>query len=160
MDDSMEWDMMVAAGSPTPECKNHYWKIRSHNPEIKLQHTKVKFRPYSTDTYVPLLGSMGVRLTSSNGMTHKTRVYVTKGQRESLLGKEDATALGILRIEPGGYGPNGAPVQPVRCITPETKDEQIKSGIVSGGQTQEEIDATMAQIVKEHEAVFQGMGRA
>ena len=103
---------------------------------------------------------MEVRLTSSNGMTHKTRVYVTEGQSESLLGKEDATALGILRIEPGGYGPNGAPVHPVRCITPETKDEPIKAGIVSGGQTQQEIDATMADIVKEHQAVFQGMGRA
>ena len=140
--------------------EKHYWKIRSHNPNIKLRHTKVKFRPYSTNAYVPLLGSMDIRLTSSNGMTHKTRVYVTEGQKESLLGKEDATALGILRIEPGGYKPNGAPVQPVRCITPEIKDKPIKAGIVSGGQTQQEIDSTMADIVKEHQAVFQGMGRA
>ena len=60
--------------------EKHYWKIRSHNPDTKLRHTKVKFRPYSTNTTVPMLGSMQVRLTNNNGKVHKTTIYVTKGQ--------------------------------------------------------------------------------
>ena len=39
-------------------------------------------------------------------------------------------------------------------------DDAITSGIVSGGQTQAQIDATMKQIVEDHRPVFQGMGRA
>ena len=39
-------------------------------------------------------------------------------------------------------------------------DEPIKSGVVSGGQDQSQIDATMDTIVKRNAAVFEGMGRA
>ena len=46
--------------------EKHYWKIRSHNPEIKLRHTKVKFRPYSTNVSVHLLGKLEVKLTNNN----------------------------------------------------------------------------------------------
>ena len=45
--------------------EKYYWKIRNRNTDIKLQHTKVQFKPYSTDTTVPLLGSIDARLTHS-----------------------------------------------------------------------------------------------
>ena len=138
--------------------EKHYWKIPSHNPDIKLRHTNVKFRPYSTDVTVPLLDSMDVRLTNNRGKTHNTRVYVTKGQEKSLLGKEDTIALGILKID--GDNPDPATAEPVRCITPEYKSDFIKTGVVSGGQTQDAIDKVMEQIVEENKEVFKGMGRA
>ena len=135
--------------------EKHYWKLRSHNPDIKLRHTEVKFRPYSTSATVPLLGSLDVKLTNNNGKTHQTRLYVTKGQHESLLGKEDGMALGLIKLSKDGDYPD----EPVRCITPEVKDDDI-TGIVSGGQTQKEIDQVMDQIVQENQEVFKGMGRA
>ena len=42
---------------------------------------------------------MDVKLTNNRGKIHLTRVYVTKGQQESLLGKEDAIALGLLKTQ-------------------------------------------------------------
>ena len=112
--------------------EKHYWKIRQKNPDIKLRHTNVTFRPYSTKTTVPLLGCMDVKLLSNNVYTVKTKVYVTKGQSESLLGKEDGIALGILSINLDGRMADGRmPDEKVRCITPETLDEPIKKGIVS-----------------------------
>ena len=60
--------------------EKHYWKIRSRNPDIKLQHTNVQFRPYSTNVTVPLLGCMEVKLTNNNGKSIKTKVYVTEGR--------------------------------------------------------------------------------
>ena len=73
---------------------------------MKLRHTNVRFKPYSTDTTVPLLGCMDVKLTNNKGKSIKTKVYVTEGQTESLLGKEDGIALGILKINPDGDEPD------------------------------------------------------
>ena len=88
--------------------------------------------------------------------TIKTKVYITEGQTESLLFKDDGIALGILNINPDGRMPD----EKVRCITPETLNDTIKNGVVSDGQTQPQIDAVMKEITEEHKAVFQGMGRA
>ena len=40
------------------------------------------------------------------------------------------------------------------------REEPTKTGIVSGGQTQAEIDKTMEQITEEHSEIFKGMGGA
>ena len=49
---------------------------------------------------------MDVKLTNNKGKSIKTKVYVTEGQTESLLGKEDGIALGILKINPDGDEPD------------------------------------------------------
>ena len=121
-----------------------------------MRHTSVKFRPYSTNMTVPLLGSMDLKLTNNRGKTHLTRVYVKKGQEESLLGKEDAIALGLLKLSKDGDYPD----EPVRCITTETLHDLIKDGEVSGGQTQAQIDPVMEEILEGNKEIFQGMGRA
>ena len=108
--------------------EKHYWKLRSHNPDIKLRHTNVKFQPYSTNATVPLLGSMDVKLTNNRGKTHVTRVCVTKGQEEFHLGKEDGIALGLIKLSKDSDYQD----ELVRCITPEVKDDIIVKGIVSG----------------------------
>ena len=86
--------------------EKHYWAIRKKNPDIKLRHMKIRFRPFSSDSNVPLLGCMEVRLTNNRGKAITTTVYVTQGQRESLPGKEDARSLGILKIDPDGDYPD------------------------------------------------------
>ena len=73
-----------------------------------------------------------------------------------MLGKEDGIQLGILNINPDGRMPE----EKVRCITPEILQDTIKDGIVSDGQTQAQIDASMAQITDDYKEVFIGMGRA
>ena len=62
--------------------------------------------------------------------------------------------------EPGNSLPRSRSPEPVRHITPETLNTPKIEGIVSGGQTQAEIDASMGEITAEHAAVFEGMGRA
>ena len=111
--------------------EKHYLKIKHRNPNMTLRPTNVRFKPYSTDTTVPLLGCMEVKLANNKGKAIRSRVYVTQGQSESLLGKEDGIALGILKIDPDGDAPD-EDEERVRCITPEPLDDVIKYGIVSG----------------------------
>ena len=125
---------------------------------MKLHHTKVKFRPYSTNVAVPLLGSMDVWLTNNRGKTLKTHMYMTKGQEESLLGKDVAIVLGILKIDPDGDHPDQPAEERVRSITPEYLADLIKTGEVSSRQTQAQIDAVMEEIMEDNKEVFQGMG--
>ena len=87
------------------------------------------------------------------------------GGEESLLGKDDALALGIIHLNKiGTRSDTGTAAQPriekLGKITPQIKEEPIKQGIVSGGQTQDEIDLEMKKIVNEFQHVFEGMGRA
>ena len=37
--------------------------------------------------------------------------------------------------------------EPIRCVTPEVKEDPPKTGIVSGGQTQTEIDKAMGDAI-------------
>ena len=161
--------------------EKHFLRIKDHNPQVKLKQTKVQFRPFSTKKIVPLHGKMEARLTNNHVKQVITTVYVTKDSEESLLGREDAIALGVIKVFPDGDKPDGekpAPEreprarstgtprsrsrspEPTRCITPERLNDPIVEGIVSGGQTQDEIDAMMDQIVEENSEVFKGMGRA
>ena len=43
-----------------------------------------------------------VKLRSIKGKTVKTRIYVAEGKAESLLGRQDAMDLGILKTSPDG----------------------------------------------------------
>ena len=40
----------------------HYAMITEKNPDVKLKHTNVRFRPFSTNETIPLLGRIDVRL--------------------------------------------------------------------------------------------------
>ena len=71
-----------------------------------MQPTKTKFRPYGTLDYLATLGEIPVCLKTNNGAVHSTTIYVVQGHKiESLLGDQDAKALGILTINKGGYTP-------------------------------------------------------
>ena len=85
-------------------------------------------------------------------------MYIIEGERESLLGKEDAIKLGIIRMNPRGDKPDAG--EQVGCITPEILKDPIKEGIVSGGQTQAQIDTTMEELASKQASFFEGMGRA
>ena len=140
--------------------EKHFSWMLEKNPEMKIQRSNVRFKPYSSEVTVPLLGCCEVRLTNNKGRNIKTKVYIAKEETESLLGKEDAIKLGILKINPDGEGPENDEHEKVRCITPEILKEEIESGVVSGGKTQKEIDKQTEDITSKHAGVFEGMGRA
>ena len=93
---------------------------------------------------VPLIGCCDVNLTNEEGKTHKTTVYIVEGEKESLLGKEDAQKLGIVKVNRRGDKPDGTDT--LGCITPETLKDPISEGVVSGGQTQAQIDGKMEEL--------------
>ena len=74
--------------------------IPTENADFKM---KVKWTTDSgVQNTVPLLGCCSVKLTNERGKAIKTTVYVTEHKTESLLGKEDAIKLGIMKINPKG----------------------------------------------------------
>ena len=139
--------------------EHHLKWILKKNPEALLKENSIRFRPYSTDKTVPVMGYLDVKLKNQEGGTHRTKIYAVKGEKESLLGKDDAIALGILKLEPRGEAVCSEEDR-IRCLTQEELKPLIKKGIVSDDKTQAQIDQDMEQIVAEHQEIFQGMGRA
>ena len=146
-------------GAPkTMLAEKHFGWILAKNSDVRIRKTNVKFWPYSTGKVVPLIGCCEAVLTNEEGKTHKTTVYIVEGEQESLLGKEDAQKLGIIKMNRRGDKPHGTDT--LGCITPETLKDPISEGPVSGGQTQAQIDAAMEELATKHADVFHGMGRA
>ena len=117
--------------------EKHFRRLVKKNPDIHLTENKIKFKPYSTSATVPVVGKCKVELKNKQGGIHTTQAYVVKGDTESLLGREDAKALGILNVKPDGT-PNAKQDNEqdrIRCITPEHREPIDNEGLVSGGQT-------------------------
>ena len=77
-------------------CRSDWMKI---NKKSKLYKTDIKFRPYGTGIQLPIRGRAKVWLRAQAGAMIKTYVYVNDDDNEtSLLGKNDAERLGIVKI--------------------------------------------------------------
>ena len=136
------------------------WKViqRSQGPKkAKLKINRTKFRPFGTNYSLPILGRTKCRLKATCGQEVRTLVYVVAGETESLLGLKDAQALGIVKINLEGQ--LMAETEGVRQLY-DMPRQVPGSGVVSGGQTQEEIDLLMTELVKPFQQVFQGIGAA
>ena len=72
----------------------------------KLHGTNVKFTPYGTKQQLAIMGRAFVQIAATGGSCVDSWIYVVDDQVESLLGSEDAKALGILVIIPEGKTPN------------------------------------------------------
>ena len=72
---------------------------------MKLKKNNVKFTPYATDDSLVVLGKVKVVLRNLNDRKVKAMVYVVRGAKESLLGRRDGEALGIISIESKGLPP-------------------------------------------------------
>ena len=131
-------------------------KLTKANTQLRLKKNKVRFTPYGTASTLPVMGRAKVVMQNQMGKQRKTLVYVVQGQTESLLGKLDAEALGIIQIVPEGSAPGDG----VHRITPVTKDPVNMSGVVSGNQTQAQIDKKMESLIKEYSMLFKGIGKA
>ena len=85
--------------------------ILAKNPNVAIRRSYMRFRPYMTGRIIPLIGECDVILTNDHNKKLKTTVYIVEGGNESLLGKEDATKLGIIRIDRRGTPPDKGPEQ-------------------------------------------------
>ena len=82
---------------------------------------------------------------------------MVEGHDESLLGKSDGEALGIIQIRPEGAAPG---TEKVKRITPVIRTPIRESGIVSGKETQAQIDKGMEKLMEEYKGLFEGIGKA
>ena len=65
----------------------------------KIRPTTLKFRPYGTRQFLPILGRAKLTLQAEAGATIDTEVYVNDSEtEESLLGEKDTERLGILYV--------------------------------------------------------------
>ena len=92
------------------------------NPSLELKNNKIKITPNGTKCTLPVLG----------------RVKVI------MMARKDGEALGIIVIKP-----EGAAVweEEVFRITPVVKEILKESGIISGGETQTQIDRQMQKMM-------------
>ena len=96
-------EMLVDSGVGRTLVSEKDWKtIKKVGNVSSLKRAKVNFRPYGTNISLPMKGRAKVELEAVNGKKHNTVIYVVKGDVETLLGKEDAMALGIIQINSEG----------------------------------------------------------
>ena len=124
---------------------------------VKLKVNRTKFKPFGTSLSLPILGRTKCKLRAKAGKEVLTMVYVVAGETESLLGLKDGESLGIIKIKPEGE--QAAGVETVAQMYDVAK-QQPRCGVISGEQTQDQIDRSMQEIVGPHMKVFQGIGQA
>jgi hypothetical protein len=125
--------------------------------KAKLKINRTKFRPFGTNYSLPILGHTKCRMMAECGQEVQTLVYVVAGETESLLGLKDALAFGIVKINLEGQ--KMVEADGVRQLY-DMPRQVPGPGVISGGQSQEEIDGLMTELIKPHQQVFQGIGVA
>ena len=124
----------------------------------KLKKNFTRFSPFETNMKLLSLGRTKCWLRAACGRKTKTVVFIVKGEQQSLLGLKDCKNLGIIEINPEGKAQIRAEiVNHLKSIgkkdIPEDavenylfnigKKDIIEKGVVSGGETQKEIEANM-----------------
>ena len=140
--------------------RSDWGKIRD---KCLLVKTKLKFRPYGTDELLPVRGRAKVQLKAKAGATITTYVFVNDSDRDSsLLGKEDAIRLGIVRVNLNGAA---VEVNPEGTEAPEevkrlkmVKLDEVRAERKGEGPSKETAH-NMEQIVEEYRDMFGGVGK-
>ena len=148
--------LLIDSGVHKTLLSEEHWSLVKASPNTrppKLKKNKVRFVPFGTKQNLPILGRTKCTLQAKGGACTTTIVYVVKGAKESLLGLRDGEALGIIKIQPEG--------ETVRQLDTVIREKDpADDDVVSGNQTQAEIDRSMEEIVSKFPKVFKGLGRA
>ena len=129
--------------------RNDWCKIRDHCRFVK---TSKGLRPYGTAFRLPIKGKAKVTLTAQRGAKITTWVYVVDDPKEqSLLGEEDATRLGIVKLDV--LGAQEEVVQQISFMQ-ETSSTTAPEHISTDGRSQSEIDLNMGNIIEQFPNVF------
>ena len=117
--------------------------------------TSKRFRPYGTAYHLPIKGKAKVKLTAERGAVVETWIYVVDDKREqSLLGEADAIALGIVTLDLKGSANNQDKTEQVNKIEYEKMSSSAPDEIISGGETQAEVDANMKRLITDFPDLF------
>ena len=120
------------------------------NSDCKFVKTSKRFRPYGTTYHLPIKGKAKVTLQAERGASIETWAYIVDNcNGQSLLGEADAVRLGIVKLNL-----EGATEENIQKISYVPKSPPPTVGIISGGQTQDEIDSSMKDLVKEFSGLF------
>ena len=109
---------------------------------MKLRKNKTQFWPYGMHYRLPMMGKVKVMLKCEAGA--KSTVYVLKNQQESLLGRIDCEALGIIVVKSGGNPGNLEQVGRLSTIQLQCERQE----------NQEEIDDKMTKLLEEFPQLF------
>ena len=131
--------------------------MKKQNKMLKIKKCRVRFTPYQTQDTLQTLGWTKAVLRAAGGTEVNTIVYMVKGSGQSLLGLKDGEELGIIKINPKGHTDQQ---QMVRQLATYNKEQGAKTGIASGGHTQEQIMASMFETTARFPELFTGVGRA
>ena len=110
---------------------------------------------WSTQQHLLRLDRSKCKLQSQPGARIKSPVYVVEGHRQPLLGKEDDKRLGIMTLDLQG---GDHPMATLARLEKVVKDSQPQNGVVSGNQTQPEIDLDIKKISAKKPKLFKGLG--
>ena len=118
----------------------------------KFRPTMLKFRPYGTRQFLPILGQAKLTLQAEVGATIDREVYVNNSKTEESLLGEDAEQLGIIQVQVQG----GSEAVEVRRVRQNKKPE-----LEATRATEEtpDIEDKMNRVTKEFKRLFQGIGR-
>ena len=133
-------------------------RLKIKNPAWKLKKNHISFKPYGTQITLEVMGKAKVVLKNKAGLKRNAMVYVIQGAKESLLGRLDAEALGILQLSKSGKGPVGEEVKSLTGVKRSALAKETE--FVSGAQTQPEIDKAMEQMLSKYPDLFKGIGCA
>ena len=126
--------------------------------------TKIKFRPYGTDTHLPVRGRAKVQLRAKAGAVITTYVYVNDDDKESsLLGKRDAQRLGIIKINLEGREEEVKPEGQDRSASCRRIKQNKKTELVKlkkpSKESQENVKKKMDQVGQDFKDIFGGIGK-
>ena len=71
-------------------------------PKLEKEKSSTKIYPYQSDSLLQLQGVTSATITA-NQTSLSTKFYIVKGDYGSLLGKQTAIALDLLRVGPPSY---------------------------------------------------------
>ena len=119
----------------------------------KIRPTTLKFRPYGTRHFLPILGRAKMTLQAEAGATINTEVYVNDSEtEESLLGEKDAERLGIIQVRIRG----GSEAVEVRRVRQNRKSELEATRAT---EKTPDFEDKMNRVAEEFKPLFQGIGR-
>ena len=92
-----EIELVVDTGATRKILTEEDWKaVKKTLKKTKLKKTNKKFRPYGVKARLPCIGKVNLKLEAKAGAKIRSKLFVVRDAKESLLGLKEAERLGIV----------------------------------------------------------------
>jgi len=150
-------EMFVDSG-----CNRTLLPFKMYKPVMgPLEEANIQFRPYGTSIILKCHGSITATIQAQSGVKYITKVFVVDGHlAEPLLGRHDAMALGILKIDKEGKPPKQMDAHSVNLVANHIRASgiDVRGDIETPENISVEAKQRMDMIIKKHASVFSGIG--